>query len=81
MKNDRPPMSRARHRRTLPAEARLVTELLLLPTEEVLVHNLTPTFARLLAELGLSDGGLRLRPDTSTDRSFISYPAELGEPS
>jgi hypothetical protein len=33
----------------------LVTELLLLPSGEILVHNLTPTFADLLAQLDLID--------------------------
>lgn len=45
----------------------LVTELLLLPNGELLVHNLTPTFADLLAQLGLGDGHRRLRPEGSPD--------------
>jgi hypothetical protein len=39
----------------------LVTELLLLPSGELLVHNLTPTFAEFLAQLGFDDGQHRLR--------------------
>jgi hypothetical protein len=45
----------------------LVTELLLLPSGEVLVHNLTPAFADLLAELGWGDGHGRIRLGGSSD--------------
>lgn len=41
-------------------KATLETELLLLPTGSMLVHNLTPTFAALLAQLGLEDASGRI---------------------
>ncbi len=39
----------------------LVTEMLLLPNGSLLVHNLTPTFAALLADLDFNDGKGRIR--------------------
>ncbi len=43
------------------AKAGLTTEMLLLPDGEILVHNLTPTMAALLAELNPADPSMRER--------------------
>ncbi len=51
-------------------QAGLTTEMLLLPNGEILVHNLTPTMAALLAGLNPADPSMRerawpcLAPDT-----------------
>ncbi len=36
-------------------DAELVTEMLILPDGQILVHNLTPAFARLLKDLNPDD--------------------------
>ena len=43
------------------AKQRLTTELLILPDGRVLVHNLTPAFARLLHELNPNDAQIHPR--------------------
>jgi len=48
----------------------VTTELLLLPNGQVLVHNLTPTMAALLAELNPADESMRAR--ASGQRSVVS---------
>jgi len=50
-----------------------MTELLLLPDGQILVHNLTPAFAQLLSELNPNDQEMLSRvthhPSRTTDRS------------
>ncbi len=54
MKNKIKPLSR-------PPDSELVSELLILPDGQVLVHNLTPAFAGLLKELNPDDEQIRRR--------------------
>ena len=49
--------------------AAATTELLLLPNGQVLVHNLTPTLAALLAELNPADPWMRERAGASAAAS------------
>lgn len=54
--------------RSLPPDRCLVTEMLVLPNGELLVHNLTPTFAGFLARLGFRDKHGRMRRGASPRR-------------
>jgi hypothetical protein len=60
----RPPRAAPR----VPPDRVLVTELLVLPSGELLVHNLTPTFAGVLARLGFRDDHGRVRGGASSRR-------------
>jgi hypothetical protein len=61
------------------AQRELTTELLVLPDGGVLVHNLTPTFARLLSALNPGDAPLQRRaearptPAKWTNRHHAQY--------
>jgi hypothetical protein len=68
-----------------PAASKLTTELLLLPDGRILVHNLTPAFARLLAGLNPDCGQIasrvtrhpslfRERSDRSAEFTPLQYP-------
>ena len=68
MKDNHPEASEGRFAVPRNSNPGLETEMLLLPSGELLVHNLTPTFAALLAQLGFDDGERRIRTIRSTLR-------------
>ncbi len=45
----------------------LVSELLILPDGRILVHNLTPAFARVLQELNPADTQIQPRAESTPD--------------
>lgn len=45
----------------------LVSELLILPDGRILVHNLTPAFARVLQELNPADTQIQPRAESTSD--------------
>jgi len=51
---------------TKPDGSALTSELLILPSGRILVHNLTPVMAALLAELNPADDAMRERAESGS---------------